>query len=126
MRILGICLVAALVLAAADVYKIKFESVRQSQRLTKLRMDIRHEQGAIAALRAEWSKLDNPRRIEELTRRHLSLRATEAQQYDPLDSLPQRSPDIVPVEQSDPIGTVIAHPEILDRSVTGSMGPRKR
>ena len=32
-RLLSICLVAALVLAAADVYKIKFESTRQSQRL---------------------------------------------------------------------------------------------
>ena len=82
MRLLSICLVAALVLAAADVYKIKFESTRQSQRLARLRMDIRQEQNAIAALRAQWSKLDSPSRIEELARRHLSLRPTQAQQYD--------------------------------------------
>jgi cell division protein FtsL len=66
MRLLSICLVAALVLAAADVYKIKFESTRQSQRLARLRMDIRQEQNAVAALRAQWSKLDSPSRIEEL------------------------------------------------------------
>ena len=72
MRLLSICLVAALVLAAADVYKIKFESTRQSQRLVRLRMDIRQERNAIAALRAQWSKLDSPSRIEELARRHLS------------------------------------------------------
>jgi hypothetical protein len=32
----------------------------------------------------------------------------------------------VPVEVSDPIGTVIAHPEVLDRSVTGSAGLGRR
>jgi cell division protein FtsL len=126
MRLLNICLIAALVLAAADVYKIKFESTRQSQRLIRLRTDIRQEQNAIAALRAEWSKLDSPARIEALARRHLSLRATETQQYDRLDNLPPRAPDLVPVEESDPIATVIAHPEVLNRSVTGSIGPVRR
>lgn len=126
MRLLNICLIAALVLAAADVYKIKFESTRQSQRLIRLRTDIRQEQNAIATLRAEWSKLDSPARIEALARRHLSLRATETQQYDRLDNLPPRAPDLVPVEESDPIATVIAHPEVLNRSVTGSIGPVRR
>jgi 16S rRNA (cytosine1402-N4)-methyltransferase len=40
MRLLNICVIAALVLAAADVYKIKFESTRQAQRVAKLRMEI--------------------------------------------------------------------------------------
>jgi len=126
MRIVHLLVIAALVTSAAYVYKIKFESTRQSQRLVRLRMDIRQEQNAIAALRAQWSKLDSPSRIEELARRHLSLRPTQAQQYDRLDNLPQRPPDLVPVEESDPIGTVIAHPEVLDRSVTGSVGPGRR
>ncbi len=126
MRLLHICIIAALVLAAADVYKIKFESTRQSQRLVRLRMDIRSEQDAIAALRAEWAKLDSPSRIEELAKRHLSLRATEAQQYDRLDNLPPRPHDLVPVEEADPIGTMIAHPEALDRSATGSLGAGRR
>ena len=127
MRTLNICLIGALVLAASDVYKIKFESTKQSQRLARLRTDIRQEQNAIAALRAQWAKLDNPIRIEALARRHLSLRPMETQQYDRLDNLPQRQPDLVPVEESDPIGTVIAHPEVLDSSITtGSAGRAKR
>ena len=65
MRLLNICVIVALVLAAADVYKIKFESTRQAQRVAKLRMEIRREHDAIAALRAEWAKLDNPGRIQE-------------------------------------------------------------
>ena len=126
MRLLNICVIAALVLAAADVYKIKFKSTRQAQRVAKLRMEIRREQDAIAALRAQWAKLDNPGRIQGLVRRHLALRPVEARQYDRLDNLPERPPDLVPVEEKDPIGMMIAHPEILHDSVTGSLGPARR
>jgi cell division protein FtsL len=126
MRILNICVIAALVLAAADVYKIKFESTRQGQRVAKLRLDIRREQEAVAALRAEWAKLDSPARIEGLAHRHLTLRPADASQFDRLDHLPERPPDLVPIDEGDPIGVVIAHPEILHGSVTGSVGPAKR
>jgi hypothetical protein len=130
-RLLNIAVIAALVLAAADVYKIKFESTRQAQRVAKLRMEIRREQDAIAALRAQWSKLDSPARIQDLVSRHLALRPVETRQYDRLDNLPERPTDVVPVEEADPIGMAIAHPEILHgsdthRSVTGSLGPAKR
>jgi cell division protein FtsL len=126
MRLLNICVIVALVLAAADVYKIKFESTRQAQRVVKLRTEIRREHDAIAALRAEWSKLDNPTRIQDLARRHLQLRPVEVHQFDRLDDLPERPPDLVPVGVPDPIGTVIANPELVDSSATGSVAPAKR
>ena len=113
--------IGALVLAAADVYKIKFESTRQAQRVAKLRLEIRRERDAVAALRAEWAKLDNPARIQDLARRHLVLTPVDSRQIDPLDNLPERPPDLVPVDAPDPIGTVIANPEVLDRPATGSV-----
>ena len=121
MRVLNLCVIGALVLAAADVYTIKFESTRQAQRVAKLRAEIRRERDAVAALRAEWAKLDNPARIQGLARRHLRLTPLEAGQIDPLDNLPERPADLVPVDEADPIGTVIANPEVLDRSTTGSV-----
>ena len=102
MRLLNICVIAALVLAASDVYKIKFESTRQAQRVAKLRTEIRREHDAIAALRAEWAKLDSPARIQDLARRHLPLKPAEPRQSDRLDNLPERPPDLVPVEEPDP------------------------
>src|SRR5499427_8216502 len=105
MRLLNVCVIAALVFAAADVYKIKFESTRQAQRVAKLRTEIRREHDAIAALRAEWAKLDNPARIQGLASRHLALRPAEARQFDRLDNLPERPPELVPVREPDPIGT---------------------
>jgi cell division protein FtsL len=121
MRVLNICVIGALVLAAADVYKIKFESTRQAQRVAKLRLEIRRERDAVAALRAEWAKLDNPARIQDLARRHLTLRPVEGRQIEALDNLPERPSDLVPVDEGDPIGSVIANPEVLDRSATGSL-----
>src|SRR5258708_39388609 len=126
MRILNICVIGALVLAAADVYKIKFESTRQAQRVAKLRTEIRREHDVIAALRAEWAKLDSPARIQDLARRHLPLKPTEAQQIDRLDNLPERPPALVPADEPDPIGTVIAKPELIDRPVTGRLPAIRR
>jgi cell division protein FtsL len=125
MRLINIFVIAALVLAAADVYKIKFESTRQAQRVVKLRMEIRREHDAIAALRAEWAKLDSPARIQELARRHLALKPADSTQFDRLDHLPERPPALVPLDEPDPIGVVIANPALVDRTVTGSL-PAKR
>jgi hypothetical protein len=47
-------------------------------------------------LRAEWSELDAPKRIQALARRHLPLKPIEINQYDTLDHLPERPLDIVP------------------------------
>jgi hypothetical protein len=106
-RLLNLVVVAALVLAAAYVYKVKFESTLQAEHVAKLRADIRRERDAIAALRAEWSQLDSPARIQGIVRRHLALKPIDANQIDTFDRLPERPPDIVPPDRSDPIATMI-------------------
>jgi cell division protein FtsL len=121
MRILNICVIVALVLAAADVYKIKFESTRQAQRVAKLRTEIRRERDATAALRAEWSQLDNPDRIQALARRHLSLQPVDATQFDNLDGLPDKVVPIVPPGTPDPIGVLIENTNADADVVTGSV-----
>ena len=60
LRLLNLVVIGALVLAAAYVYRIKFDSAAQAERLARLRGEVRHERDAIAALRAEWGQLDNP------------------------------------------------------------------
>ena len=119
-RLLHIVVLVALVLAAADVYKIKYESTLQAEKVAKLRGEIRREQDMIANLRAEWSKLDRPDRIQDLAQRHLALKPLETRQFDTLDRLPERPVELVPAGTPDPIGAVIeslADPEAL----TGSL-----
>lgn len=119
LRLVNLAVIGALVLAAAWVYEIKYSSTRQAEYVAKLRLEIRRERDAIAALRAEWAELDNPDRIQILARRHLKLKPIEAAQFDTLTRLPDKPIDIVPPGTADPIGALIetmADPEV----VTGS------
>jgi hypothetical protein len=109
-RLLNICVIVALVVAAAYVYRIKFESTRKAEQLARLRLDIRREHDGIAELRAQWSKLDTPVRIQELARRHLTSRMIDSHQFDQLDRLPERPPDPVPSDSPDPIGSLLDVP----------------
>jgi cell division protein FtsL len=121
-RLLNLCVIAALVFAAAHVYRIKFESTRQAERVAKLRLEIRREHDVIAMLRAEWSKLDNPVRIQELAKRHLkNLQLVDGRQFDRLDRLPMRPPALVPPDADDPIGALLEKPEFTDPPTTASV-----
>jgi cell division protein FtsL len=114
MRLLNILVIVALILAASAVYKIKFDSTLQAERVAKVHGQLRHERDAIATLRAEWAKLDTPARIQGLAERHLKLRPIQASQFDNLDRLPERPPAIP--SNSDPIGAMLDTPE-----ATGSL-----
>lgn len=123
LRILHIVVLAALVLAAADVYKIKYESTQQAERVGKLRTEVRREQDAIAAVRAEKSRLERPDRIQNLVTRHLKdLKPLDPRQLDALNGLPERPPELVPPGTVDPIGVVIEKLEEPD-GPTGSVPP---
>ena len=92
LRFLNLIVIGALVLAAAYVYRIKFDSAAQAEKLARLRSEVRHERDEIAALRAQWGELDNPARIEPLAKRYLQLKSIAPTQFDPLDHLPDRPP----------------------------------
>jgi hypothetical protein len=118
MRILNLCVVVLLVIAASYVYEIKFESTLRAERVAKMRADVRRERDAIAALRAEWATLDNPARIQGLVRRHLQLRPADSTQFDDLTHLPERPPAIM---QPPPVDVIANKIDSLDLSPTGSV-----
>lgn len=106
MRILNLLVIAALIAAASYVYKIKFESTLQAERVAKLHGEIRKERNAIASLRAEWARLETPSRIQGLTERHLKLAPLKSTQFDPLDHLPPRPPETP--QSTDPIAAMLS------------------
>lgn len=120
LRVLNFVVIGVLVLAAAYVYRIKFEATVQAERLAKLRDEVRHERDKIAALRAQWGELDDPARIQDLAQRFLKLKSVEPTQFDTLDHLPDQPPDYMRPGSKDPIGGLIEH---LDEplTVTGSV-----
>jgi hypothetical protein len=104
-RILHILVIGFLVFAAAYVYRIKMDSTVRTERVLKLQADIRAQRDAIATLRAEWNKLDDPERLQGLVERHLPLKPITAAQYDSLKNLPERPPNYN--RAPDPIGAMI-------------------
>jgi hypothetical protein len=107
MRFIHLLVIGALVFAAAYVYRIKMESTERTERVLRLRAQIREERDAIAVLRAEWAKLDSPLRLQGLAERHLPLRPLNANQYDSRKSLPDRPPRFLKPGEPDPIGAML-------------------
>ena len=119
MRIIHHLVIGVLEFAAAYVYRIKMESTARTERVLRLHADVREQRDAIAALRAEWSKLDAPVRLQGLVERHLTLRPIVANQYDQLKNLPERPPSYARPGDPDPIGAMI---QTIDPDlVTGSV-----
>ena len=122
MRLLNLLVIAALILAASFVYKIKFDSTLQAERVGKVAAEIRRKRNTIANLRAEWGRLDAPDRIQGLAERHLALKPMAPAQFDSLDRLPDRPLTIIQPPSQDPIGAMIAPPA---GDATGSI-PKSR
>ena len=119
LRILNLVVIGALILAAAYVYRIKFDSTVQAERLAKIRGEVRRARDSIAELRAAWSQLDNPARIEGLAKRYLPLKPIAATQFDSLDKLPERPPQFFKLDTPDPIGAAIQ--KLEEPETTGSL-----
>ena len=119
MRLIHLFVICALVFAASYVYRIKMESTSRTERVQRLHAEVRAQRDAIAALRAEWAKLDSPKRLQGLAERHLKLRPIDGTQFDSLKNLPERSPTLINPNEPDPIGAMI---DTADQDIqTGSI-----
>ncbi|MFD1625791.1 cell division protein FtsL [Azospirillum griseum] len=85
--------------AGAVLFQTSYDVQDLEEKLAGLNRKIVTEQESIQVLRAEWSYLNDPAKLEELARAHLALQPTEARQFVALDSLPMRpaqAPDAAP------------------------------
>ena len=122
MRLLNILVIAALILAASFVYKIKFEfdPAGRTRRQVARRAAPRTQRDRGPACR--MGKLDTPGRIQGLAERHLALQPVKSTQFDKLERLPERPPAAEPPAGNDPIGAMLSPaPE-----TTGSVLPPPR
>ena len=80
MRVINLLLVGCVVALSFVIYEQKYESQAMDNRVAELRRAIDGERDAVAVLRAEWSHLNRPKRIERLARKYLGLRPLKASQ----------------------------------------------
>lgn len=95
-RTTDILMIAVMVSAAAFTYKTKHDAERKYDELGRIRAEIRHETDTINILRADWSLLTQPARLQRLAEIYsteLNLQSVEAHQIVEIADLP-----VVPVE----------------------------
>lgn len=94
-RFIVIFVIACLVGLAAFVYRVKYDSVALNREAQQLEKDIAIERDAIAALRAQFSALSKPSRLQGLAERHLKhLKPFSVSQLTTTSEIPDRLPDL--------------------------------
>lgn len=84
---------AALVLTVAvsyGIYEIKYDVIELEQELGRLNRELIAEREAVKVLKAEWSYLNRPERLERLAARYLELGPAPVRSLASLDELPRR------------------------------------
>ena len=102
LRFINICLVLGLVALACVIYQVKYEARGLDAEITALGKGVDQERDAIAVLRAEWSLLNRPERIERLAQKHLKLTPARPAQLVTLDTVTDRDFDRTRVEPAAP------------------------
>jgi cell division protein FtsL len=93
LRFINICLVLGLVALACVIYQVKYQARALDAEIVALDKRIGEERDAIAVLRAEWSLLNRPERIERLAQKHLKLAPARPAQLVTLDTVTDRDFD---------------------------------
>jgi cell division protein FtsL len=98
LRFLNILAVVALMGSAAYAYTIKYQTAYRAEQIAKTKIEIRAERNAVAVLRAEWTYLTRPERIQQLADRYLDLRPLDIGQIATAQSLPDRAAHGEPIK----------------------------
>lgn len=79
---------------SVGLYHVKYSVDRMERQAMALKTEIADEAEAIRILEAEWSALNRPERLQQLSDRFLDLRPIEAAQISDFADLPARAPDL--------------------------------
>ena len=121
LRFLNIVAIMSLIGSAVYAYTIKYQTSYRAEQIAKTRIEIKNEHEAIAVVRAEWSFLTRPERIQQLSDRYLDLQATTVSQIASAQSLPERGPRVDSIGKTlDMLGLGMPNTPAIDRTVTST------
>ena len=92
-RTLDIIMIGALIAGAAWTFKVKYDAEIAKQGLVKLEKRLQIEREAIDILKADWSLLTSPDRLENLATRYhddLQIDPASPEQVGAFDEIPRR------------------------------------
>lgn len=123
LRTFDIILITIMLLAATVTYKIKYDAEKRMADIRTLQRKINFEKDTITLLKADWSLLTQPNRLQKLTETYhseLNLAPIDAKQIVSIDDVPERAPDDIQnlISSSDEIMAIIGKPDAIS---TGSV-----
>jgi hypothetical protein len=82
--------VVLLIVAGGTVMNVSYKVRHVQQHLNEIARDAQQQKDAIVILSAEWDSLNDPKRLDDLSKRFLELSPTPIQRVVSLESLPIR------------------------------------
>lgn len=120
LRTIDIILIAVMLVAATVTYKIKHDAEKQVVEIRKIQRQIAFEKDTINLLKADWSLMTQPNRLQRLTdiyKDQLQLQPVDVKQIALFDDIPLKKAD--EIEQL--IGSNNDLVASVDRLTTGSV-----
>lgn len=126
-KLLHVVAIGALVSSALYAYTIKYETTLEAEQLQKLKAKTQRERDAIAVLKAEWSYLNRPDRIQALADSHLDLQPFAIGQVVRLSDIPERGPKVDAIGRKlEDLGLGLPTETPKDRKASGVTTPGGR
>ncbi|MGB5093022.1 MAG: hypothetical protein WBN97_06890 [Parvibaculum sp.] len=106
MRFFNLILVVAIIGLSVLLYDIKYRAELADKQADKLERNIAEEQEGIRVLRAEWSYLNQPERLQELATRYTHLKTLAPVQISNFDAvpMPRRNDEFYAPAGREPLG----------------------
>jgi len=101
LRFLNLVTIVALLGSAGYAYTIKYQTSYRTEQIAKTKIEIKTEHDALAVLRAEYSFLTRPERVQKLSEQYLDLQQPGLDKITSARALPER------VAHADSIGAEI-------------------
>lgn len=96
LRTIDIILIAVMLVAATVTYKIKHDAEKQVVEIKKIQRQIAFEKDTISLLRADWSLMTQPNRLQRLAdvyKEQLKLEPVDVTQITLFDDIPMKQAD---------------------------------
>ncbi|CTQ53056.1 putative secreted (periplasmic) protein [Roseibium album] len=106
-RALNILFILAVVIGAATVYDMKLAATKSAEKVAQLQRQIDDERDVIRHLKAEWSLLNKPERLQTLVERYndyLQLESLDVKQIVTPEDLPARPVMLEPIGGANKMG----------------------
>lgn len=124
-RLINLALFCFVLLGAFWLYQVKHQAKVTENRIAEIEAQIAAEKEALLLLKAEWSYLNRPERVQRLAERFsekLGLKAVQPYQVGIMQDLPDRPAESERLDEQGPseigelLGRVSAHPNSLSQS----------